>query len=149
MGPVHRADGKNRSTVARDGGCVASDTSHTRSAEPKTIGTTGSAPHTVTPPVPRSSMPPSAGKIAIKNARYASQEEALDPDCRCYTCSNFSRAYLRHLFVAREMTSSTLNTIHNLHFYLELMRRIRRAIEEDRFDALLAEGRERLPDTAA
>jgi queuine tRNA-ribosyltransferase len=91
----------------------------------------------------------SAGKIAIKNARYASQEEALDPDCRCYTCSNFSRAYLRHLFVAREMTSSTLNTIHNLHFYLELMRRIRRAIEEDRFDALLAEGRERLPDTAA
>jgi queuine tRNA-ribosyltransferase len=81
----------------------------------------------------------SAGRIAIKNARYASDEGPLDPDCRCYTCSNFSRAYLRHLFVAREMTASTLNTIHNLHFYIDLMRRIRLAIEEDRFAAFLAE----------
>jgi len=91
----------------------------------------------------------SAGKIAIKNARYASDESPLDPECRCYTCSSFSRAYLRHLFVAREMTASTLNTIHNLHFYLDLMRRIRLAIEEDRFAAFLAASKERLDDSAA
>jgi queuine tRNA-ribosyltransferase len=91
----------------------------------------------------------SSGKVAIKNARHASDEGPLDPECRCYTCSHFSRAYLRHLFLAREMTSSTLNTIHNLQFYIDLMRRIRQAIEEDRFDALLAEGRERLRDSAA
>jgi queuine tRNA-ribosyltransferase len=81
----------------------------------------------------------SRGKVAIKNARYASDDSPLDPDCRCYTCAHFSRAYLRHLFVAREMTSATLNTIHNLHFYVELMRRIRKAIEENRFAVLLAE----------
>jgi queuine tRNA-ribosyltransferase len=91
----------------------------------------------------------SSGKVAIKNARHASDESPLDPECGCYTCSNFSRAYLRHLFLAREMTSSTLNTIHNLQFYLDLMGRIRRAIEEDRFDALLADGRERLSGSAA
>ena len=91
----------------------------------------------------------SAGKIAIKNARYASDESPLDPECRCYTCSSFSRAYLRHLFVAREMTAATLNTIHNLYFYLDLMRRIRLAIEEDRFAAFLAASKERLDDSAA
>jgi queuine tRNA-ribosyltransferase len=91
----------------------------------------------------------SAGKIAIKNARYASDDGPLDPECRCYTCSSFSRAYLRHLFVAREMTASTLNTIHNLHFYLDLMKRIRLAIEEDRFAALVAASKERLDDSAA
>jgi queuine tRNA-ribosyltransferase len=79
----------------------------------------------------------SAGRIAIKNARFAADDSPLDPECRCYTCANFSRAYLRHLFVAREMTSATLNTIHNLHFYVELMSRIRKAIEENRFAALL------------
>jgi len=89
------------------------------------------------------------GKIAIKNARYASDESPLDPGCRCYTCSTFSRAYLRHLFVAREMTAATLNTIHNLHFYLDLMRRVRLSIEEDRFSAFLAASRERLDDSAA
>jgi queuine tRNA-ribosyltransferase len=91
----------------------------------------------------------SLGRIAIKNARYASDEGPLDPGCLCYTCSTFSRAYLRHLFVAREMTASTLNTIHNLHFYLDLMRRIRLAIEEDRFAAFLAASKERLDDSAA
>jgi queuine tRNA-ribosyltransferase len=91
----------------------------------------------------------SAGKIAIKNARYASDERPLDPGCPCYTCSNFSRAYLRHLFVAREMTASTLNSIHNLHFYLDLMRRIRLAIQEDRFEAFLVESKEGLDTPAA
>jgi queuine tRNA-ribosyltransferase len=81
----------------------------------------------------------SDGKIAIKNRRYADDPEPLDPQCKCYTCTNFSRAYLRHLFVSREMTAKTLNTIHNLVFYLELMRRLRNAIEEDRFPALRAE----------
>ncbi len=91
----------------------------------------------------------SAGRIAIKNARYASDDGPLDPACRCYTCSSFSRAYLRHLFVAREMTASTLNTIHNLYFYLDLMRRIRRAIEEERFPVFLAESRTGLDSPAA
>jgi queuine tRNA-ribosyltransferase len=91
----------------------------------------------------------SAGKLAIKNARFASDDRPLDPDCGCYTCSSFSRAYLRHLFVAREMTASTLNTIHNLHFYVDLMRRIRVAIEEDRFAAFLAGSKERLGDSVA
>jgi queuine tRNA-ribosyltransferase len=81
----------------------------------------------------------SRGKLAIKNARYADDHGALDPECRCYTCTRFSRAYLRHLFVAKEMTARTLNTIHNLHFYLELMRRIRTAIDEDRYPALARE----------
>jgi queuine tRNA-ribosyltransferase len=81
----------------------------------------------------------SSGKIAIKNRRYADDPGPLDPDCDCYTCANFSRAYLRHLFVSREMTAKTLNTIHNLDFYLRLMRRLRGAIEEDSFPALRAE----------
>jgi queuine tRNA-ribosyltransferase len=91
----------------------------------------------------------SGGRIAIKNARYASDEGPLDPACRCYTCRSFSRAYLRHLFVCREMTASTLNTIHNLHFYLDLMRRIRLAIEEDRFSSFLSESRAGLDEPAA
>ena len=77
----------------------------------------------------------SRGKLAIKNARYTDDQRPLDPDCACYTCAHFSRAYVRHLFIAKEMTGRTLNTIHNLHFYLELMRRIREAIEEDRYQA--------------
>jgi queuine tRNA-ribosyltransferase len=81
----------------------------------------------------------SRGKLAIKNARYADDPNPLDPGCTCYTCSHFSRAYLRHLFLAKEMTARTLNTIHNLHFYLELMRRIREAIEADRYPGFMRE----------
>ena len=81
----------------------------------------------------------SRGKLAIKNARYADDPSPLDPDCACYTCTRFSRAYLRHLFLAKEMTARTLNTIHNLHFYQELMRRIREAIEGDRYQAFARE----------
>ena len=69
------------------------------------------------------------GPITIKTARFAEDERPLDGECTCYTCSNFSRAYLRHLFVTREMTSATLNTIHNLHFYLDTMNRIRDSIK--------------------
>lgn len=70
----------------------------------------------------------STGRLSIKNARYAEDPLPPDPTCRCYTCQNFSRAYLRHLFLAGEMTSGTLNTLHNLQFYLDTFSRIREAI---------------------
>jgi queuine tRNA-ribosyltransferase len=70
----------------------------------------------------------STGRLNIKNADYADDPRPLDERCSCYTCRNFSRAYLRHLFHAGEMTGGTLNTLHNLHFYLDTMRRIREAI---------------------
>ena len=75
----------------------------------------------------------SEGKLVIKNARYARDERPLDPKCGCYTCRTFSRAYLRHLFVAQELVAMRLNTLHNLHFFLQLMRDARAAIEADRF----------------
>jgi queuine tRNA-ribosyltransferase len=70
----------------------------------------------------------STGRLNIKNAEFADDERPLDARCGCYTCRTFSRAYLRHLFMAREMTAGTLNTLHNLYFYLDTMRRIREAI---------------------
>jgi queuine tRNA-ribosyltransferase len=70
----------------------------------------------------------SQGRLNIRNARFALDESPVDPACGCYTCRNHSRAYLRHLFMAGEMTASTLNTLHNLTFYLDTMRRIRDAI---------------------
>ena len=79
------------------------------------------------------------GVIVIKNARYAEDHQPPDPDCRCYTCRNFSRAYLRHLFVSGEMTGATLLTIHNLSFYLDLMRRIREALSFGSFEKLRQE----------
>jgi queuine tRNA-ribosyltransferase len=79
------------------------------------------------------------GILVIKNARYAEDPEPPDPACGCYTCRHFSRAYLRHLFIAGEMTSGTLNTIHNLYFYLDLMRRIREAICLGTFEKLRSE----------
>jgi queuine tRNA-ribosyltransferase len=70
----------------------------------------------------------SEGRVNIKNAEFADDPRPLDPACACYTCRRFSRAYLRHLFQAGEMTAATLNTLHNLHFYLDTMSRIREAI---------------------
>lgn len=70
----------------------------------------------------------SAGPINIRNVRFAEDDGPVDPACGCYTCRHVSRAYLRHLFVAGEMTGSTLNTLHNLAFYLDTMNRIREAI---------------------
>jgi queuine tRNA-ribosyltransferase len=70
----------------------------------------------------------SSGRLNIKNAEYARDEDPVDARCSCYTCRHFSRAYLRHLFQAGEITAGTLNTLHNLHFYLDTMRRIREAI---------------------
>jgi queuine tRNA-ribosyltransferase len=75
----------------------------------------------------------SRGKVAIKNARYEKDFSPLDPDCQCYTCKNYSRAYLRHLYKADEILSSMLLTEHNLHFLVSTMEGIRKSIEEDRF----------------
>ncbi|MCR4374035.1 MAG: tRNA guanosine(34) transglycosylase Tgt, partial [Acidobacteria bacterium] len=69
------------------------------------------------------------GIISIKNARYAEDLRPPDPECECPTCRRHSRAYLRHLYMVGEMTAATLNTVHNLHFYLDTMRAIRKAIE--------------------
>lgn len=81
----------------------------------------------------------SEGKLTIKNARYARDERPLDPRCSCYTCRTFSRAYLRHLFVAQELVAMRLNTLHNLHFFLNLMKEARVAIEQDRYGDFLRE----------
>ncbi len=75
----------------------------------------------------------SFGKMAIRNSRYERDNGPLDPECGCYTCRTFSRAYLRHLFNAGEVLALRLGTIHNLAFYLDLMGRIRKSIEEGRF----------------
>ena len=77
----------------------------------------------------------SVGRLNIKNACYAEDDRPLDPACSCYTCRTCSRAYLRHLFQAREINASTLNTLHNLHFYLDTVRRIREAIAFGRFES--------------
>ena len=76
----------------------------------------------------------SEGPLNIKNAPYAEDDAPPDPACSCYTCRTFSRAYLHHLFRAGEMTGGTLNTLHNLSFYLDTMRRIREAIAFGRFE---------------
>ncbi len=75
----------------------------------------------------------SHGKVVIKNASYERDFTALDPECDCYTCRNYSKAYLRHLFKSNEILSSMLLTNHNLHFLIRLMDGMRKAIEEDRF----------------
>lgn len=81
----------------------------------------------------------SQGKLVIKHARYARDPRPLDPACSCYTCRTYSRSYLRHLFNAKELVAMRLNTIHNLHFYLGLMKEARLAIEQDRYGSLLRE----------
>jgi queuine tRNA-ribosyltransferase len=77
----------------------------------------------------------SEGRLNIKNARYAEDDRPADPACGCYTCRTCSRAYLRHLFVVNEINAATLNTLHNLTFYLDTMRRIREAILLGRFES--------------
>ncbi|WP_457639584.1 tRNA guanosine(34) transglycosylase Tgt [Persephonella sp.] len=73
------------------------------------------------------------GRLNIKAAKHKFSEEPVDPECDCYTCRNFSRGYLRHLFNAEEITGMTLATIHNLRFYSRLMENIRDSIKEKRF----------------
>ncbi|MEW6501415.1 MAG: tRNA guanosine(34) transglycosylase Tgt [Thermodesulfobacteriota bacterium] len=81
----------------------------------------------------------SQGRVVIKNARYQDDPLPVDEECGCYTCRNYSRAYLRHLYMAREILSSHLNTIHNLHYFVGLMAGARQAIREDRFAAFRKE----------
>lgn len=73
----------------------------------------------------------SYGEISIRNAQYKDDDRPLDSDCSCYTCQNFSRAYLRHLFMAKEILAIRLNVEHNLYYYTALMRKLREAIEND------------------
>ena len=73
-------------------------------------------------------------KVVIKNARYRDDQSPLDSTCDCYTCRNFSRAYLRHLYIAREILAMILNTIHNVRFYLRFMEDMRRSIQDGEFD---------------
>ena len=87
------------------------------------------------------------GDVKIKNAKYKDDTRPLDESCRCYTCQNFSRAYLHHLFKIGEILGSHLNTVHNIHYYLELMQEIRQAIAEGKFSEFqiqFAENRQRL-----
>jgi queuine tRNA-ribosyltransferase len=74
------------------------------------------------------------GPISIKNARYAEDDRPVDPECGCPVCRQHSRAYLRYLFVAGEMSAAVLNTLHNVYFYLDTMGRIRKAIEFGNFE---------------
>lgn len=75
----------------------------------------------------------SFGKISIKQAQYRDDEQPLDPDCQCYVCRNYSRAYLRHLYTSKEILAAVLNTHHNLYYYQQLMAGIRQTLENGRF----------------
>ena len=80
----------------------------------------------------------SRGRLIIKHAAWRSDKRPLDEDCDCFTCSNYSRAYLRHLYVAKDSLAPRLLSIHNLHYYQRLMARIRRSIQEGTFTDVLA-----------
>ena len=85
------------------------------------------------------------GDIKIRNAKYREDTRPLDESCSCYTCSNFTRSYLHHLQRINEILGARLNTIHNLHYYQDLMRGIRAAIEAGKFEDFVAEfGRQRM-----
>lgn len=91
------------------------------------------------------------GDIKLKNARHRKDSRPLDEYCQCYTCLNFSRAYLHHLHRSGEILGARLNTIHNLHYYQELMLGMRQAIEQGRFEAFATEfrkGRQMLQQSA-
>jgi len=75
----------------------------------------------------------SRGRLVVKNAVYARDERPLDPECSCYTCRRYSRAYIRHLFQVGELLAQELATLHSLHFYLSTMRRMRKSIESGTF----------------
>ncbi|MEY2896584.1 MAG: queuine tRNA-ribosyltransferase, partial [Pseudomonadota bacterium] len=79
------------------------------------------------------------GDVKLRNSRYRADTRPLDESCACHTCRHFSRAYLHHLQRVNEILGARLNTIHNLHFYLDLMRQAREALEAGRFAAFRAE----------
>ena len=75
------------------------------------------------------------GTLNISNSRYKDDTGPLESECRCYTCRNYSRAYLRHLYLARELLAYRLNTVHNIHYYLNFIKRMRAAIVADEFES--------------
>lgn len=79
------------------------------------------------------------GDIRLRNARFRTDTQAIDADCQCYTCQNYSRAYLYHLSKCSEILGSRLNTIHNLHYYQQLMQSIRDAIDQQQVDSFVAD----------
>jgi len=81
----------------------------------------------------------SVGKLTIRNAPFAEDFKPLDPECNCYACKNFSRAYLRHLFNTDEILGLRLVSLHNVNFFLGIMRKIREAIKQDRFQGFKKE----------
>lgn len=81
----------------------------------------------------------SEGVIKIRNARHRTDTAPLDPECDCYTCQNYSRAYLHHLDRCNEILGARLNTIHNLHFYQTLMKGMRDAIDQEQFEQFVAD----------
>ncbi len=91
----------------------------------------------------------SLGKINIKRKEYAEDDGPLDPACSCYTCRTFSRAYLRHLYTSGELLSYRLNSLHNLTYFLDLVRGAREAVENGRFAAFMAKVAAAYPDEAA
>ena len=80
-----------------------------------------------------------SGTINISNARFRNDPEPLEPGCSCYTCRNYSRAYLRHLYTSKELLAYRLNTLHNVHYFIHLLRNLRSAIAEDRFESFRSE----------
>ena len=74
------------------------------------------------------------GTLNLCNAKYRQDTRPLEPGCTCYTCANYSRAYLRHLYMAKELLAYRLNTLHNVHFFLDLMKKMREAIVKDEFE---------------
>ncbi|MBI4825065.1 MAG: tRNA guanosine(34) transglycosylase Tgt [Nitrospirae bacterium] len=88
----------------------------------------------------------SQGRISIKREEFKEDSSPLDPECSCYTCRNYSKAYLRHLYMSREILSMRLNTYHNLHFYLEFFRKMRNAIANGGFENFRKEQKEILKD---
>ncbi|MFI5110850.1 MAG: tRNA guanosine(34) transglycosylase Tgt [Terriglobales bacterium] len=91
----------------------------------------------------------SQGRVLIRNARYAEDARPIDENCSCAVCARYSRAYLRHLYVAGELLSAILNTHHNVHFYLDLMKRIREAIAAGRLAQFAGAVREQLAGAPA
>lgn len=90
----------------------------------------------------RGSVFTSQGLISIKNAVYKENSSPLDPECECYVCQNYSKAYLRHLFQAKELLAFSLLTLHNLFYYAKLIEKIKKAILEETLDSLRAEIKE-------
>ena len=91
----------------------------------------------------------SQGKINIRRKEFAEDDGPLDPNCGCYTCRTFSRAYLRHLYASQELLSFRLNSLHNLTYFLDLARNARQAIIEGRYTDFLANITALYPEEAA